>query len=120
MKLGFPGTRSIYHAELAKDALVPRLPSRLMNKAVPVIFFHLDMANVGLALEAGWSPWAPCPLLLEFSPMLGRMTGARKVEKNNELICNHVVFVKFRKKMIKNELKNITQKKLNSLNSTTS
>ncbi len=61
------------------------------------------MANVGLALEAGWAPWAPCPLLFGISPMLGRMTGARKVEKNNELICNHVIFVKFIKKMIKNE-----------------
>ena len=56
------------------------------------------MANVGLALEAGWAPWAPWPLLFGISPMLGRMTGARKVEKNNELIFNHVIFVKFIKK----------------------
>ena len=52
-----------------------------MNNAVPVIFFHLDRANVGLTLEeVGWSD---CALLLGFSPILGRLTGAKKVKKNN-------------------------------------
>lgn len=45
-----------------------------MNMAVPVNFFHLDMAAEGAALTG-----PPARLALQFSPMLGRTGGAKKI-----------------------------------------
>ena len=50
------------------------LPKRFMNMAVPVNFFHLDMAAEGAALTG-----PPARLALQFSPMLGRTGGAKKI-----------------------------------------
>ena len=49
------------------------LPSRLMNNAVPVIFFHLDMAREGLEANLdrppSSGPWPPPPPLAPPAPL---------------------------------------------------